>query len=52
MESRRQDFESFVLRCGYSFGDTHRQGWTYHNDKVHLMWLTWNAALDSLAVQS
>lgn len=52
MESRRQDFEAFVLKCGYSNSSLERAGDGYWFDDVHLMWRTWNAALDSLAVQA
>lgn len=52
MESRRQEFEVFVLRCGYPHTDLQRAGNGYWHRSVDRMWKTWNAALDSLAAQS
>lgn len=52
MESRRQDFEAFVLKCGYSYDHLLRDGDGYWDTDVQDKWVTWNAALDSLAVQS
>lgn len=52
MESRRQDFEAYVLKCGYSYGDLLRAGNGYWGAGIQEKWEVWNAALDSLAVQS
>ena len=52
MESRRQDFEAFIINCGYHYADLRRIGTGYYNEDIDLMWKTWNAALDSLAVKS